>query len=83
MPSDNELAVKTSARRSTPSGEVRITIVSKLRNAGIHAAIKQVGSQAALAKRLGVRKHHVSRWYTMRACPPKEPRVGWTAPAGW
>jgi len=57
---------------------VRITVVSRLKNAGMYAAAKQLGNQAKLARRLGVTEAEVSKWCNMQACPPKEPRGDWT-----
>ena len=57
--------------------KVRVTVVSKLRNAAMHAAAKKAGSQSALAKILGVYESEVSKWCNMQACIPISPQKGW------
>lgn len=50
---------------------IAITQVSKLKHAGLRRAAKKMGSQAALARHLGVHQSDLGRWCNLQATPPK------------
>lgn len=58
---------------------MRVTAVTSLKHADLWEAVKKVGSQAELAKMLGVTQSDVCGWITLRRLPPREPGAGrWT-----
>lgn len=52
---------------------VDITAVTKLKHADLWAAAKKLGSQAALARHLGIQPYELCCWINLRRCPPPEP----------
>lgn len=57
---------------------VGITVISKLKHAGLRDVVLKVGSQAALAKLLKVSVTELGRWCNLSYCPPKEPTPSWS-----
>lgn len=55
------------------SSGVDITAITKLKHADLWAAAKQLGSQAALARYLGISEAEVGTWVNLKRCPPAEP----------
>jgi len=53
-----------------------ITAVSKLKHADLWAAAKRLGSQAALARALGVRQDTIGRWINLQDYPHRKKRDG-------
>lgn len=53
------------------AGGLDVTALTRLKHADLWAAAKKLGSQAALARKLGVQQSLLGRWVNMRACPPK------------
>ncbi len=56
---------------------MRITAVTKLKNAILWEAAKKAGSAAALARKLDVKYQRLCRWLTMRECPSKVDAERW------
>lgn len=48
---------------------MQITAVSKLKHAALWKAVKSLGSQAALARAVGVRQQDLCKWINLRGCP--------------
>jgi len=46
-----------------------ITLTARLKHAALFAAAKRLGSQAELARRLGVKAQEVCSWINLRRCP--------------
>ena len=57
---------------------IAVTVVSHLKNAAMYAAVKKIGNQASLARKLGVSHTEVSRWCNMQSCPPIKPTKSWS-----
>lgn len=58
---------------------IDITAVAKLKHADLWAAAKSLGSQAALARHLGISQIEIGEWINLKSVPPARP-VGrrWT-----
>ena len=52
---------------------IDITAISRLKHADLFRAAKKLGSQAALARHLGVRQDELGKWINLNECPPMEP----------
>lgn len=50
---------------------MEVTAVLKIKHADLHKAAKQVGSQSALARHLGITATDMGRWCNLHGCPPK------------
>ena len=58
---------------------IDVTAIAKLKHADLWAAAKQMGSQAALARHLGIQQSELGQWINLQRVPPAKP-VGtrWT-----
>lgn len=57
---------------------IEVTGILKIKHAALRRAVKEVGSQSALARLLGVHVSTMGRWCNLQECPLKEPRGSWT-----
>lgn len=53
--------------------EFEVTFLTKMKHADLYRAAKKLGSQAALARHLGVRQTELGEWINLKTCPPVRP----------
>jgi RNA polymerase sigma factor (sigma-70 family) len=58
---------------------VDVTITATMKHTALLKAVRKLGSQQALAEYLGTGQRTISRWLSLRGCPPREANKHWPA----